>query len=82
MGISNSDLVASFNRLVDYMEGDAPDINVTVTINGESKQMFDYPQEAEHMVDSAEALHHHCLVSGCRRAGHADSLPLCGGDQF
>ena len=51
MGISNSDLVASFNRLVDYMEGDAPDINVTVTINGESKQMFDYPQEAEHMVD-------------------------------
>ena len=51
MGISNSDLVTSFNRLVDYMEGDAPDINVTVTVNGESKQMFDYPQEAEHMAD-------------------------------
>ena len=51
MGISNSDLVTSFNRLVDYMEGNASDINVTVTINGETKQMFDYPQEAEHMAD-------------------------------
>ncbi|MDD4311818.1 MAG: TIGR01906 family membrane protein [Eubacteriales bacterium] len=51
MGVSNSDLVTSFNRLVDYMEGDAPDINVTVTVNGEQKQMFDYPQEAEHMAD-------------------------------
>ena len=51
MGISNTDLVTSFNRLVDYMEGDASDINVTVTINGETKQMFDFPQEAEHMVD-------------------------------
>ena len=51
MGISNSDLVTSFNRLVDYMEGDASDINVTVTVDGESKQMFDYPQEAEHMTD-------------------------------
>jgi integral membrane protein (TIGR01906 family) len=51
MGMSNTDLVTSFNRLVDYMEGDAEDINVTVTIDGETKQMFDYPQEAEHMAD-------------------------------
>ena len=51
MGISNADLVTSFNRLVDYMEGNAPDINVTVTVNGAPAQMFDYPQEAEHMVD-------------------------------
>ena len=51
MGISNTDLVSSFTRLVDYMEGKAPDINVTVTINGTPAQMFDYPQEAEHMVD-------------------------------
>jgi len=51
MGMTNTDLVTSFNRLVDYMEGDAPDINVTVTIDGEAKQMFDYPQEAEHMAD-------------------------------
>lgn len=51
MGISNTDLVTSFNRLVDYMEGDAKDINVMVTIDGEQKQMFDYPQEAEHMAD-------------------------------
>jgi len=51
MGMTNTDLVTSFNRLVDYMEGDAPDINVTVTIDGEAKQMFDYPQEVEHMAD-------------------------------
>ena len=51
MGMSNTDLVTSFNRLVDYMEGDAEDINVTVTIDGEQKQMFDYPQEIEHMAD-------------------------------
>ncbi len=51
MGISNSDLVNSYNRLVDYMEGDADDINVEVTIDGEKTQMFDYPQEAEHMSD-------------------------------
>ena len=33
MGMTNTDLVTSFNRLVDYMEGTAPDINVTVTID-------------------------------------------------
>ena len=54
MGMTNMDLVTSFNRLVDYMEGDATDINVTVTIDGETKQMFDYPQEAEHMEDVQE----------------------------
>jgi integral membrane protein (TIGR01906 family) len=51
MGMTNTDLVTSFNRLVDYMEGSASDINVTVTIDGEAKQMFDYPQEVEHMAD-------------------------------
>ena len=51
MGISNSDLVLAMTRLVDYMEGDADDINVEVTVNNEKVQMFDYPQEAEHMVD-------------------------------
>ena len=51
MGITNTDLVRSFNRLVDYMEGNADDINLEVTINGEKTQMFDYPQEAEHMAD-------------------------------
>jgi integral membrane protein (TIGR01906 family) len=54
MGVSNVDLVTSFNRLVDYMEGNAEDINVLVTLNGEQAQMFDYPQEAEHMADVRE----------------------------
>jgi integral membrane protein (TIGR01906 family) len=54
MGVSNLDLVTSFSRLVDYMEGNAEDINVLVTINGEQTQMFDYPQEAEHMTDVRE----------------------------
>ena len=51
MGMTNTDLVDSFDRLVDYMEGDAEDINIEVTINGEKKQMFDYDQEVEHMAD-------------------------------
>ncbi len=51
MGISNTDLVTSFDRLVSYMQGDADNIDVEVTIDGESKMMFDYPQEAEHMAD-------------------------------
>ena len=51
MGISNADLVSSMTKLVDYMEGNADDINVTITLNGEQVQMFDYPQEAEHMAD-------------------------------
>lgn len=51
MGISNADLVKSFDQLVAYMEGNAEDINLDVTINGEVKPMFDYPQEAEHMAD-------------------------------
>ena len=51
MGMTNTDLVTSFNRLVDYMEGDADDINVEVTINGEKTQMFNFEQETEHMAD-------------------------------
>lgn len=51
MGISNSDLVRAMDRLVSYMEGDADDINLEVTVNNEEVQMFDYPQEAEHMSD-------------------------------
>ncbi|MEA4870411.1 MAG: DUF1461 domain-containing protein [Christensenella sp.] len=51
MGMTNTDLVASFDRLVAYMEGNADDINIEVTINGEKKQMFDYEQEVKHMAD-------------------------------
>lgn len=51
MGISNADLVTSMQRLVDYMEGNADDIDIEVTQNGETVTMFDYPQEAEHMAD-------------------------------
>ncbi len=51
MGISNADLVRAMTQLVDYMEGDADDINVEVTLNGEKVNMFDLDQEAEHMQD-------------------------------
>ena len=51
MGISNSDLVRAMAQLVDYMEGDADSISVQVTIDGQQTEMFDYPQEAEHMAD-------------------------------
>lgn len=51
MGISNADLVSAMQQLVDYMEGNADDIYIEVTENGETVEMFDYPQEAEHMAD-------------------------------
>ncbi len=51
MGISNSDLVRAMVRLIDYMEGNADNIDVTVTENGKSVQMFDFEQEVAHMAD-------------------------------
>ncbi len=66
MGISNTDLVRAMGRLVDYMEGDADDINIEVTINGEKQQMFDYPQEAEHMADVRQI---YTTIAGYRDIG-------------
>jgi integral membrane protein (TIGR01906 family) len=66
MAISNVDLVRSMTRLVDYMEGDADDINVEVTIDGQTKQMFDYPQEAEHMADVRQI---YMTIAGYRDIG-------------
>ena len=51
MGISNSDLVKSTMRLIDYMQGDVPDINVDVTLNGVTTPMFALEQEHTHMKD-------------------------------
>lgn len=51
MGINNADLVRAMARLVDYMEGDVDDISVQVTVNDQQEEMFNYPQEAEHMAD-------------------------------
>ena len=66
MGISNADLVRSMVRLVDYMEGDVEDINVEVTIDGQTEQMFDYPQEAEHMADVRQI---YMTIAGYRDIG-------------
>lgn len=51
MGMSNEDLVRSMTRLIDYMEGEAPDIRMLVTVNGEQKEMFEIEQEVSHMAD-------------------------------
>lgn len=51
MGISNTDLVRSMVRLVDYMEGKVDDIQLTVTVNNQEVNMFDLDQEVEHMKD-------------------------------
>lgn len=51
MGINNADLVRAMARLVDYMEGDVDDISVQVAVNGQQEEMFNFPQEAEHMAD-------------------------------
>lgn len=66
MGISNADLVRAMSRLVDYMEGDAEDIGVEVTIDGQKAQMFDYPQEAEHMADVRQI---YMTIAGYRDIG-------------
>ena len=66
MGVSNVDLVRSMGRLVDYMEGDAEDINVEVTIDGKQVQMFDYPQEATHMADVRQI---YTTIAGYRDIG-------------
>jgi len=66
MGVSNVDLVRSMVRLVDYMEGDAEDINVEVTIDGQPAQMFDYSQEAEHMADVRQI---YTTIAGYRDIG-------------
>lgn len=51
MGMSNGDLVASCNRLIDYMEGRVPDIDIEVTVDGERVLMFAEEQEISHMAD-------------------------------
>ena len=49
--ISYQDLIRSYLRLTDYLEGKIPSIDIEVTINGEKQLMFDYEQETVHMVE-------------------------------
>ena len=49
--ISYQDLIRSYLRLTDYLEGKVPSIDIEVTINGEKQLMFDYEQETVHMVE-------------------------------
>ncbi|MEG1525568.1 MAG: DUF1461 domain-containing protein [Clostridia bacterium] len=51
MGMSNSDLVRSMARLVDFIEGDADNIDIEVTVNGQKTNMFSLEQEVVHMED-------------------------------
>jgi len=51
MGISNDELVKSYFRLVDYMQGTERDIGIFVTQNGEKITMFPDEQEISHMKD-------------------------------
>ena len=51
MGISNLDLVRSYMRLIDYMEGTVSTIDIEVTLNGEPVKMFEQEQERVHMAD-------------------------------
>lgn len=50
LGMSNEDVTASLMRLVDYMEGRAPDISIQVDVNGRQVEMFN-EREIAHMVD-------------------------------
>ena len=51
MGMNNGDIAASCMRLIDYMEGNVPNIDITVTVNGEQTLMFTDEQEITHMAD-------------------------------
>ena len=48
MGVSNSDLVRSFNQLSLYMQGRVDTIHLNVKINGVEQDMFSYEQEETH----------------------------------
>ncbi len=50
MGISTKELVAALMRVIDYMDGKAEDIRITVSVNNEETLMFNEREEA-HMVD-------------------------------
>ena len=51
MGVSNSDLVRSFNQLSLYMQGRVDTIHINVKVNGVEQDMFSYDQEESHMRD-------------------------------
>lgn len=50
MGMSNTDVAASLRQLVDYMEGRVDSIQLTVTVDGKEKDMYN-EREIAHMVD-------------------------------
>ena len=54
MGLTLSSLSAAITRLTDYMEGDAPDISLIVTQNGEQVEMFELEIEITHMAEVRE----------------------------
>lgn len=50
IGMSSKDIVSSMTRLIDYMEGRAPDIVIEVEAGGKTREMFN-ERESAHMVD-------------------------------
>jgi integral membrane protein (TIGR01906 family) len=50
IGISEYEIMSVTNKLTDYMRGRAPDLVVTVSINGEYREFFNDLEKA-HMVD-------------------------------
>lgn len=50
MGLSQDDLMKATHQLLDYIKGDVDTINVKVTIENESVDMFNQ-KEVDHMVD-------------------------------
>lgn len=50
MGMETQELTDATMRMIDYMEGSVPDIDLTVTVNGDRVSMFN-DRERAHMVD-------------------------------
>lgn len=62
LNVSNQDLDASIEVLLDYIKDDRQDMDITITRNGQTVQAFN-TKEKEHMVD-VKALYQNALMAG------------------
>lgn len=61
--VSDQDLSKSITRLLDYIKGEADDLSVTITVQGQKKEAFN-EKEKRHMVD-VRNLYQNAFRTGC-----------------
>jgi len=75
IGMSQADLMAATERLLLYMEGDVPDLDVSAVVNGAERQVFNLRERA-HMVDVAALFQGWMLYEKLAFAGTALTVLL------